>query len=46
MANEGDYVDLGLTCASVCTALDRGLGGKRLNDLSGSVCEAIKQLTV
>ena len=46
MANEGDYVDLGLTCASVCTALDRGLNGKKLNELSNSVCEAIKQLTM
>jgi len=46
MANEGDYVDLGLTCANVCTALDRGLGGKRLNELNNSVCEAIKQLTM
>ena len=43
--NEEDYVDLGLTCASVCTALDRGLNGKQLNELNTSVCEAIKQLT-
>ena len=46
MANEEDYVDLALTCASVCTALDRGLSGKRLSDLSESVCEAIEQLTL
>jgi len=45
MINYADYVDLGLTCADVCTALDRGLNGKRLNDLNNSVCEAIKQLT-
>ena len=45
MANQMDYVDLGLACADVCTALDRGLKGKRLNDLNDSVCEAIKQLT-
>ena len=45
MSNQGDYVDLGLACADVCTALDRGLGGKRSNDLNDSVCEAIKQLT-
>ena len=46
MANEGDYVDLGLTCAGVCTALDRGLNGKELSELSDSVCEAIKELTL
>ena len=45
MANRADYVDLGLACADVCTALDRGLNGKRLKDLNNSVCEAIKQLT-
>jgi hypothetical protein len=27
MANEQDYVDLGLNCADVCKALDRGLKG-------------------
>ena len=45
MTNQADYVDLGLACADVCTALDRGLNGKRSNDLNDSVCEAIKQLT-
>ena len=45
MANQMDYVGLGLACADVCTALDRGLDGKRLNELNNSVCEAIKQLT-
>ena len=45
MTNQADYVDLGLACADVCTALDRGLSGKRLRDLNDSVCEAIKQLT-
>jgi len=46
MMNEEDYVDLGLTCANVCTALDRGLSGKQLNELNTSVGEAIEQLTV
>ena len=46
MINQMDYVELGLACAEVCTALDRGLDGKRLNDLNNSVCEAIKQLTM
>ena len=45
MSNQGDYVELGLACADVCTALDRGLRGKRLKDLNGSVRKAIEQLT-
>jgi len=45
MINRMDYVELGLACADVCTALDRGLNGKRLSDLNNSVCEAINQLT-
>ena len=45
MANEQDYVDLGLSCANICKALERGMGGKTLNDLSQSVCDAINQLT-
>jgi hypothetical protein len=45
MINEEDYVDLGLTCGMVCAALDRGLKGKQLNELGGSVLDAIDQLT-
>ena len=45
MVNQMDYVELGLTCAEVCAALDRGVNGKRLSGLNNSVCEAIKQLT-
>jgi len=45
MINQADYIELGLTCADVCTALDRGLRGKMLEDLDSSVCEAINQLT-
>jgi len=45
MANQDDYVDLGLTCNTVCTALDRGLKGKRLSELGGSVLDAIGHLT-
>ena len=44
MANETDYVDLGLACADVCRALDRGMNGGRVNELSHSVFEAIEQL--
>jgi hypothetical protein len=43
--NVTDYVDLGLACAEVCKALDRGMDGKRPEDLSQSVREAINQLT-
>lgn len=45
MANEQEYVELGLSCADICQALDRGMDGKKLNDLSKSVCDAINQLT-
>ena len=45
MINKVDYVELGLACAEVCAALDRGLSEKGLDDLNDSVCEAIKQLT-
>ena len=45
IANEEDYVELGLHCAEICKAIDRGMNGKRLDDLSRSVCEAINQLT-
>jgi len=46
MLNELDYVDLGLFCADICRALERGMGGKSLDDLSRSVCDAINQLTL
>jgi len=46
MINEVDYVELGLACADVCTTLDRGLGGRSLDGLNNSVCDAIAQLTV
>ena len=46
MINRADYVELGLACADICTALDQGLDGKELNDLNQSVCDAIAQLTV
>ena len=45
MSNEEEYVEIGLSCADICRALDRGMGGKRLDDISQSVCEAINQLT-
>ena len=45
MANEQDYVDLGLSCAGVCKALEHGMGGRKLGHLSKLVCDAINQLT-
>ena len=45
MANKADYVELGIACADVCTALDRGVRGKRADELNQSVFEAIGQLT-
>ena len=45
MIKQADYVELGLACADVCTALYRGLNGRGLNDLNNSVREAINQLT-
>ena len=45
MANEQDYVELGLFCADICKALERGVDGKKLDELSKSVCDAINQLT-
>ena len=46
MANEVDYVELGLSCADICKALERGMNGKKMEDLSQSVCDAINQLTM
>ena len=45
MINQVEYVELGLACADVCTALGRGLDGKRPNDLNDTVRKAINQLT-
>ena len=44
MANKTDYVDLGIICADVCRALERGTNGKGPDDLNQSVREAIAQL--
>ena len=45
MIDEVDYVDLGLACADVCRALDRGLKERRADELNRPVLEAIKWLT-
>jgi len=46
MLNELDYISLGLFCADICGALEQGMDGKSLDDLSRSVRDAINQLTV
>ena len=45
MANKPNYVELGLACADVCKVLHRGVNGRRLDELSLPVHEAIAQLT-
>lgn len=45
MINQQEYIDIGLSCAHVCEALDRGLKGRQLDELSQSVLDAIGQLT-
>ena len=45
MTNRQDYVELGISCGDVCQALDRGLNGRRLDELSQSVLGAIGKLT-
>ena len=45
MSKKQDFVDLGLYCADVCEALDRGLDGKRSNELSKPVHKAIGKLS-
>ena len=44
MANEADYVALGLTCAEVCTAIKEGMSGKRESELNEPVRKAIARL--
>ena len=45
MINKLDYVELGLSCADICRALDRGMSGRKLDELDQSVRDAINQLT-
>jgi len=46
MIKELDCVELGLSCAHVCQTLDRGTDGKKRDELSPSVYNAINQLTL
>ena len=45
MVNKQDYVDLGLSCGRICQTLDRGLNGRRLDEIDRSVLGAIEKLT-
>ena len=40
-----DYVELGLFCVDICRVLDRGMNGKKMDDLSQPVYDAINGLT-
>ena len=44
MVNKLEYVELGLSCADICAALDRGLNGRKRDELNQSVRDAINQL--
>ena len=46
MISKADYVELGLTCAGVCEALNQGTDKKRTDQLTQSVLEAIEKLTM
>lgn len=46
MVNKQDYVELGLSCGDICKTLDRGLSGRRFDELNQSVLEAIEKLTM
>ena len=45
VVNEQDYVELGLSCADVCQALERGLEGGQTSELSRPMLAAIEKLT-
>ncbi|KAF9646946.1 hypothetical protein BDM02DRAFT_2864860 [Thelephora ganbajun] len=42
---KADYVELGLACADICGALDRGMNGRQEDQIGQSVLEAIERLT-
>ena len=44
MANKQEYVELGLSCAKTCKALKRGMDGRKLNEFSKPMQEAITEL--
>ena len=46
MISKVDLVQLGLACADLCRALDRGTKGRQVDELSRPILEAIEQLTM
>ena len=44
MGNKDDYIGLGISCAEVCKALDRGLKGTDSDEPTRTVVEAIDRL--
>ena len=44
MANDQGYVELVETCDNICKVIERGMGEKKLDELSESVRGAIDQL--
>ena len=46
MINKADYVELGLACADLCEALDRGKNTRRADQLSQTILGAAEQLTM
>jgi hypothetical protein len=45
-SNKTDYVDLGLACVEVCKTLTRAMKGKKEDDLSPFMIEAVGQLAM
>ena len=45
MVSKVDYVELGLTCADVCEALDLGIDRRQADELNHSILEGIEKLT-
>ena len=45
VVNDEGYIKLGISCADVCEALDRGLSEGRIDEPSKSVLGAIDKLT-
>jgi len=46
MIENPDCVELGLSCAHVCRTLDQGTNGRKQDELSLSVYDAMNQLTL
>ena len=44
MAHDKDYVELGISCAQVCQALDWGLEGRDLYEINQHALQAIEDL--